>query len=110
MTYTPGPWATRKTDKNYPIHSVAIYDGSPMPGKVAVVYGSVSPIHDTHVGAYYMDGNANLIASAPDLLEAVEAGLMYIECCTAPDGKDNASNALRLARAAIAKAKGQTNA
>lgn len=58
-----------------------------------------------HIG----EANARLIAAAPDLLEALEFALPYIEDDAAVQGIDpDEDEATIKARAAIAKAKGKT--
>lgn len=102
-THTPGPWVSPGTDGDDRVVCAA------MQGKrrtLAHVYGE---------DADARDANANLIAAAPDLLAALEwlarevraSAPMMRECI----GNTNL-NALMLreeqARAAIAKAKGET--
>lgn len=58
-------------------------------------------------GEYINHADANLIAAAPELYDALDASLMYLECCCDHDGSDPASKVLVAARAALAKARGE---
>lgn len=66
--YTPGRWAVLKTNKSSPLptlHSIVTEDTGDV-----IVDNSLS-----EVSSKYDEGNANLIAAAPELLEACEAML-----------------------------------
>lgn len=86
--YTPGPW------EEMPVHGESygrrIFAGSQY---IASVGDSDQKTPDK--------SNARLIASAPDLLEALEALADYF------DAGDNECRPIENARAAIAKARGQ---
>lgn len=59
-------------------------------------------------GGLDQQANANLIAAAPDLLEALEYALsMWGDYL--PAGNSNAMKAIKQARAAISKAKGESS-
>jgi hypothetical protein len=92
--HTPGPW-------------IATYDGtvsltSGKERKVANAYAPGVGYVDDGTGTGYEDywatatANAHLIAAAPDMLEALEECLLYL----------NNDETRDLARAAISKAKG----
>jgi hypothetical protein len=92
--YTPGPWLIRKGDE-WTCSIVTLHghnvDGDPM-------YWEVASFNRRRDEA---EENALLIASAPDLLEALEWMVQRIDEGGYPDGK-----CLIAARAAIAKATG----
>ncbi len=71
----------------------------------APLQGSVTWVYDEgqSVAVVTEEGDARLIAAAPDLLAALEAMLEWF----APDMTSGLSGALGRARAAIAKAKGE---
>ena len=84
--YSPGPWECR----GYPTPLGVVFDISQSaPGDVDVAY------------TYSHSGNAQLIAAAPCLLEALQALVNHGTCS---DAEDRAK-----ARAAIAKATGSLN-
>jgi hypothetical protein len=92
VTHTPGPWKQSCESIDPDWHIVTTQGG-------AVVANVFAP----------QSANARLIAAAPDLLAAVEAFLAYND----KDGDDvrmmlDYGEALRLARTAIAKARGNT--
>jgi len=90
--HTPGPWSVRK------------------PGGTVVItldarHGGYCEVARTVSGSLnsQREANARLIASAPDLLEALILALPYVE-----DASDSASPAdQEIIRAAIAKATGE---
>ena len=84
MKHTPGPW------------SLIFINGKPLVSDICLIYS-----HEKF--AEYADGNAHLIAAAPDLLDALQG-------MVAGYGHDfhTGSVALDKAIAAIAKAKGET--
>jgi hypothetical protein len=93
--YTPGPWALR-WHNGYRL--LSIYSG-------ANINITVARVNITNIDR---DGNAALLAAAPDLLEALRRVLPWaeLEDCGGPDiGAD-----LSCARAAIAKATGSVSA
>ena len=96
-THTPGPWSLRMT--GWQTNPAAIY--SPRrPGAVACIPARTSVPLDEQ------SANARLIASAPDLLAALEQCLPIVDAyrrLSLGDGDLTANNA----RNAIAKAKGQ---
>ena len=111
--HTPSPWEhlrqgieIQSEDGNHEVH--AFVNGIPVP--VCEVYAIMHCEHDAPIGEYMIskqEGIANLllIASAPDLLEALkdcEAALRLVERET---GKSYA--AIISARAAISKATGE---
>ena len=83
-THTPGPWHYETGD-----------DG-------AVIYTGFT-IAKIPIDGSDWQSNARLIASAPDLLAALEAALEAVEYY---DEREGAEKTLRQVRAAIAKANG----
>ena len=93
--HTPGPWC--------------LSDESPMiiEDECKVIVGSAStyPNSGYFPGQKEAEANARLIAAAPELLEALEKALDDSAC----DGDQCGTEWHELARAAIAKAKGESN-
>lgn len=90
--HTPGPWGNHKWNSEE--HQI-----SALGGTVALIN------HDhSHISDEAADANARLIAAAPDLLAALHRAVNHLIM----DGVscDDAPQALRQARAAIAKAEG----
>lgn len=94
--HTPGPW----------------HRNIPPARKYCVVFSG----RNTHVAAVKSDGltdseieaNCNLIAAAPDLLEALDYALSALAHCRADKGYGSMqSRAANLAANAIAKARGE---
>ena len=92
-THTPGPWTHGKQCAN--IGNNHFYVVGP-PSRPAVANVWISPGHLDEA-----DADARLIAVAPDLLEACK---MFVDACENAPSKTAA--AVRMARAAIAKAEG----
>ena len=104
MKHTPGPWLVVKE-----------------PNGVIYVDGDLSTVCDLYqkerAGTHYKihqfinaDANANLIAAAPDLLDALKLALVNLECGafnTSGKAQKNYSNAANIARQAIKKAEGE---
>lgn len=99
MSHTPGPWVIGPADwlisqrhgmgyRNFPVHAPAGYD-------VAMVYSDEDDAEQ--------EANVRLIAAAPDLLDAVEELLIYLADWDDPDNET-----CQRARAAVAKAKGES--
>lgn len=92
--HTPGPWHTQ---------GCTIYSGK---NRVAQTWDTCDDFPTPT-----MEADADLIASAPDLLRALELALSWLESAQADqpeDWQDNRlSDAVNSARAAISKAKGQ---
>ena len=82
--HTEGPWRFRRDEIGKRIGSIDKADGSEV---------------ITNVEYWIKESNANLIAAAPDLLEALEKIVLEFE--------GYASDGLDLAIAAIAKARGE---
>lgn len=84
--HTPGPWRITAQGK----HVVSVEDG-----RICAA--------PEHMAKWNWDANARLIAAAPELLEALEliANTDPVEAALDPQ------RAVRVARAAIAKAEGQ---
>jgi hypothetical protein len=104
--HTPGPWKPR----SYPnaqgdiwIDCEAYSNEKLGTGPLG---GTLATAHRNGTGNGSADANARLIAAAPDLLEALVEMMREYE----PLNEDHAerSDAVILARAAIAKAKGTT--
>ena len=67
MKHTPGPWKIEKTDESDVFKYAYIYD------KRGLVVGTVDmPTAPTEITAPEAKENAQLIAAAPDLLEALK--------------------------------------
>ena len=98
MNHTPGPWKFVKHSNysHYFGRVKTLQEGRNYPG-VALVEHNGRTISKEEVEA-----NANLIAAAPELLEALEE--MYEKCNISPDDAPHRVKA----RAAIAKAKGNS--
>jgi hypothetical protein len=92
-THTPGPWRTSAKFEPY----------KPAPTVYSEKGQQIAVCRDAGCTCFTAEdvGNARLIASAPDLLSALE----WLADCAADMGADAIQ--LRDARAAIAKAKGQ---
>ena len=101
MSHTPGPWKVERADS----------DGANVVAIAQVAWcgtnGSWSKNEHQFISAKEAKANAHLIAAAPDLLEALIAAETVL---TFEHGGEplNTRNALFLARAAIAKAKGDS--
>ncbi len=98
--HTPGPWILSACSR----HGFVIWAESGDESVVQTVddYGRIGPIDS--------ESNARLISAAPELLDALERGLPSIEHCyhTNDDPTGALWDAVVRARAAIAKAKGET--
>ena len=99
MSHTPGPWATHKTEGN----------GGNIPDRLEIVgpeEGRKRSLIASIYGFKLPEGQANarLIAAAPELFEALEAAYMVLgpQKSRFKDYVD----AVTLARAALAKARG----
>lgn len=109
--YTPGPWEPlrqgieiQSEDGNHEVH--AFVNGIPVP--VCEVYAIMRCEHDDPIGEYMIskqEGIANLllIASAPDMLEALKALVADLKPYM---GQGRMDDKIRNAIAAIAKATG----
>lgn len=102
--HTPGPWHV----KSDPFHFDTL---SSIVGGEKRGDGKRFPSHELNaeVGGFadfeIQEANARLIAAAPDLLEALEEA----EKCLAESEYSEDGYARKLVRAAIAKAKGESN-
>lgn len=113
-SHTPGPWAITSQD-GADFH-VTAPDGDDDPWNVAVVVGACGYPDDPRTGC--TEGNARLIAAAPELLEALKAADEALAQFTAFE--DDARHIMgntnfaivqqrrEQVRAAIAKAEGAT--
>jgi hypothetical protein len=126
-TFTPGPWyihpyAPHETDcrEQHGFLAHTVYIGAPGDVLLAELAafkfepgrddGGYPRVADFEVNM----ANARLIACAPDLLDALQDALEYIEACSdvrdGPDGVPQPNRAMQLAepiRAVIAKAEGK---
>lgn len=95
MTHTPGPW-TAHTNNNTDYIDI---DDARRERVTSVCLVETDENGDEYIsqGDTEKKANARLIASAPDLLEVVEAMANF-------DGRNNNSHLKEMARAAIAKA------
>ena len=102
--HTPGPWTVVKNEHSEGWRLVTEIDlaGAPRLGVIGHFQSQVC--HDTFIGTAGAEANAKLAAAAPDLLAALEA----IDITLSTRRKGRAMEALSLARAAIAQAKGET--
>ena len=101
--HTPGPWKVDSPPRTVTFEPAFAVNGDYGP-PLAFVLGS-----DDHPE---VRANARLIAAAPDLLEALEAALPWIDLARGSDLNTDASHEAidrieAQARAAIAKAKGE---
>lgn len=86
--HTPGPWSTHLVDD-----TIVIIPRRPLPQKFSTLgHSEVADEEDF--------ANARLIAAAPELLEALQMALVYIDGEGTPEQYEQAI-------AAIAKAKGE---
>lgn len=96
MSHTPGPWAVHPLDRR------CVIDTRAMDSTEGMVIADVRSWHDT--------GDAQLIAAAPDLLDALQEYMAQfgqaLEAHRIPFGEAQ-QKADSLARAAIAKAEGK---
>jgi len=100
MSHTPGPWATHKTEGN----------GGNIPDRLEIVgpeEGRKRSLIASIYGFKLPEGQANarLIAAAPELYEALEAAYMVLK--PQKSRFEEYVNAVTLARAALAKARGE---
>ena len=75
--HTKGPWDYATRTENDILISVRINDASH--ATVCTVHGSTSPLNDQYVGASKLTANVKLICAAPDLIEALEAMVEYVD-------------------------------
>lgn len=97
--HAPGPW--RIIPANQAIHQWVIGDKEGYSIADCEPSGPVWNLDEA-------DANARLIAAAPDLFEALRSCLAEMEAWELDPEMDTAAEPIRLARAAIAKATGQT--
>ena len=100
MNHTPGPWATHKTEGN----------GGNIPDRLEIVgpeEGRKRSLIASIYGFKLSEGQANaqLIAAAPELYEALEAAYMVLK--PQKSRFKDYVDAVTLARAALAKARGE---
>ena len=102
--HTPGPWRVEwRGEKERP----GIESDS---ASLSVVIYGVKSDDDCGIHGRTPDeerANANLIAAAPDLLEALEVLTLAIGLTPIAGNKDALQESFDIARAAIAKAKGE---
>ena len=98
--HTPGPWADDKAAHDAPYQDIDIKAGSHR--TVCTIWIDDAPVHDFNAE---QNANARLIAAAPDLLEALED---LIRNHKENKGEGLGIGPLMKAKAAIAKAKGET--
>ena len=103
-THTPGPWIICDTDGQTP-HIVAEHGKQWKNPTICNFYDDVTPWDSVTIGSWYEQtenhkANARLIAAAPDLLAALQSLIN--------DQRDASLPVLSQARAAIAKATGET--
>jgi hypothetical protein len=98
--YTPGPWHTKREGLS------TIYVEANIGGGWVQEVAACGPTET----ADQKEANARLIAAAPELLEALERIAVLYEKDTDADNYEQAANAYEMrciARAAIAKARGE---
>lgn len=100
MSHTPGPWSIHETKGNGGNISDRVEIAGPEEGRkrslIASIYGFKLPEGQA---------NARLIAAAPELYEALEAAYMVLK--PQKSRFEEYVNAVTLARAALAKARGE---
>lgn len=105
-THTPGPWRVKQTGFTY-FRDLTIlgedWHGEETPVAAALVRNALHPYGRADKARAEIEANARLIASAPELLEALDACLPDLEHYVATHGP-GPEKRLALARAAIAKA------
>lgn len=99
--HTPGPWQLKVAEFGGP-HEVSFAPKSY--GRIASVFTPGFQNLPEAPTTQECEANARLIAAAPDLLEALEAALEYLDAN--PD--DYSNPRANIARAAIAKALGES--
>ena len=99
--HTPGPWglAEVKDETGWITHLVPVDSG-----KLSLL--TVVDDGETCFGAVYLDGNARLIAAAPDLLQELK-NIANAKTVEWDDPSEFEAWAKNRARAAIAKATGE---
>lgn len=103
MSYTPGPW---KVDEDG-----FVWGCCPGPAFMETAHFLVAEVRGWGYLQYRADGeqiqagNARLIAAAPELYEALEAAYMVLK--PQKSRFEEYVNAVTLARAALAKARGE---
>lgn len=101
MPHTPGPWTTRTQSASYidiagnPVDAISARIPTARPGEIAST--CVCRVHRQYAG----EANAQLIAAAPDLLEALQEALHYF---IGEHSRDHPTT--RMMEAAIVKAVG----
>jgi hypothetical protein len=95
--HTPGPWAWSDDDFD---------DSLKGPGGQDVLSAGVTATDDPYVRVGLVD--ANLIAAAPELLDALKACAAQMEDTVYMDESDPFLDAWKQAHAAIAKAEGKS--
>jgi hypothetical protein len=98
--HTPGPWTVDWSDDG-PL----IYTGDLL---IASVSGSTEHIEVPGLDEQTTEANASLMAAAPDLLAALERVLEHGEPLNLYHERSEDAEVVNQARAAIAKAKGQS--
>ena len=97
--HTPGPWAVDGTNVGIPLRC---FNGEALQ--------EFSTLGDSEVCTDEDEANALLIAAAPDLLESLQSVLAFFREFDGPDVFDEIEcEALTKARAAIAKATGESS-
>ncbi len=97
MTHTPGPWFIRDDEWDNGVDHYSISTG---PDILDSAICSLSIWDKEHTEERM--ANANLIAAAPDMLEALKAALPHIEC-----SNPEQSGIITMCGKAIAKAEGK---
>ncbi|MTI62253.1 MAG: hypothetical protein FH762_20095 [Firmicutes bacterium] len=101
MKHTPGPWIPGAASEKADIIIVA-----PNCTNLEDRYHPIAKVHRNHSDKH---ANAQLIAAAPELLEACEVAEGFAEWCTEtanPEFNEEAQRALDMIRSAIDKSKG----
>ncbi len=103
MTHTPGPWTVKTYTSWSDLVVYANYDLGQWP--ICALNKRATDKHSNHpkIEGPMQLANARLIASAPDLLAALQG---IIDLATASDYETEKMEALSYARAALAKATG----
>ena len=101
-SFTPGPWFIEDNDRSISSNAVT---GIALVNMANIRYGWDGP---DFVTASHRAANARLIAAAPELLEALKGMLEQFNYHTTTGINHEESNAIAKARAAVAKAGGES--
>lgn len=103
VKHTPGPWEVYQPSKSQEVALIRVAPKSSFPGNIVVASVAANPPES------HWEGNAKLIAAAPDMLEALEflIGILRTPYNGNPDHAAEYDAAFDRAVGAIAKATGK---